>query len=413
MAAGATLGLLLLAACAIAAAFVGRIAARRIRQAQAELQECRARLEEAREAARGAAAEYAALLETTKTGVLWLGIDGRVQRANSAARRLLGPHGNLEGLTLPEVLLTPGAEDLLKSGRHSPAATEVALPGTPRRILNVQVHPVENPDLEGRILVLIDDVTEQRRLEAVRRDFVANVSHELRTPLASIRALAETLRGGALEDPAVAHRFLDTVISEAERLDRISRDLLILSQAETRPPRKEWMDLAATIRRVCGRFYDLAQERSLLLDTDVPEPLPIHAAADQMEQVLVNLLDNALKYTPPGGRITVWARKEAGQVHVCVRDTGIGIMQQDQPRIFERFYRVDPARSRQTGGTGLGLAIVKHIVEAHEGHVWVRSEYNRGSEFGFAVPAAREAPSNGERPNNGGAPEANGKERVQ
>ena len=218
------------------------------------------------------------------------------------------------------------------------------------------------------------------------RVIVANVSHELRTPLASIRAMTETLQDGALQDPSVAYHFLATINNEAQRLTRISEDLLILSQAESRQPEKARFLLAGMIQEAVIRFQPQAEKAGIDLSASLPADLEVCANHDQIEQVIVNLIDNALKYTSSGGKACVTAENEAKHVAVHVSDTGIGIMSQDLPRIFERFYRVDKARSRQSGGTGLGLSIVKHIVEAHGGQVTVKSEYGHGSTFTFTLP---------------------------
>ena len=235
-------------------------------------------------------------------------------------------------------------------------------------------------------LVLLDDVTELRRLETVRRDFVANVSHELRTPLASIRAMAETLQDGAVNDSAVAERFVNIIVGEVERLTRILEDLLILSRAESKMPERNLFPLNTLIQEVGERFQKQAEKAFVTLNVQTPAPLMATANRDQIEQVLVNLLDNAIKYTHGGGRVNLWAEENTEHIAVHVMDTGIGIMSQDVPRVFERFYRVDKARSRQSGGTGLGLSIVKHIVETHGGLVTVQSEYGRGSTFSFTLP---------------------------
>lgn len=229
-------------------------------------------------------------------------------------------------------------------------------------------------------------VEEIRRLETIRRDFVANVSHELRTPLASIRAMAETLQDGALDDGKVAERFLGTIITETQRLTRISEDLLILSNAESGTPHRSTFSLSELLEEVVGRFRPQAEKSGIQLVAAIPPGLPVYADHDQIEQVMINLIDNAIKYTPIGGRAQITAeRLNNGAIAVHIQDTGIGIMPEDQPRIFERFYRVDKARSRQSGGTGLGLSIVKHIVEAHGGTVGVDSEFGSGSTFTFTL----------------------------
>jgi two-component system phosphate regulon sensor histidine kinase PhoR len=239
-------------------------------------------------------------------------------------------------------------------------------------------------------LILLRDITDLRRLETVRRDFVANVSHELRTPLSSIKAMSETLLGGALEDGEVAKHFLETIIEETDRLVRLSADLLDLSRIELRPVIKVDSDIADLIDDVVARLDSQRDKAGLTLSVDIERPLMAPCDTDEIAQVLVNLLDNAIKYTPRGGSVEVRAHLRKNRVGIEVTDTGIGILQQDIPRLFERFYRTDKARSRQSGGTGLGLSIVKHIVERHGGELWVRSEYNRGSTFGFTIPRPRD-----------------------
>jgi two-component system phosphate regulon sensor histidine kinase PhoR len=252
--------------------------------------------------------------------------------------------------------------------------------------LQGEVEPVLSAQGTPHFLILLDDVTELRRLETVRRDFVANVSHELRTPLASIRAMAETLQDGAIHDSAVAGRFVSMIVAEVERLTRLLEDLLVLSRAESRIPERAVFPLNNLIHDVVERLQSQAEKANITLNYTTPAPLKVDANRDQIEQVLVNLVDNAIKYTLAGGRVEVRAEEREDRVVVHVIDTGIGIMSQDVPRIFERFYRTDRARSRQSGGTGLGLSIVKHIVETHGGNVTVQSEYGRGSTFSFTLP---------------------------
>ncbi len=246
-------------------------------------------------------------------------------------------------------------------------------------------------------LTLLDQ-SELVRIEQVRRDFVANVSHEFRTPLASIRSLAETI----LEDPHMPtetkHRFLTTIVEEVERMTRIAEDLLVISHAESLPPQREPVDLVPLIQQVVQQLQSEAQRQNIQIETELPDQLILPAQRDQMVQVLLNLLTNAIRYNKPNGHVWVRAFRKSlpaqsdpsqmsDAVLIEVQDTGIGIMSEHLPRIFERFYRVDKARSRETGGTGLGLSIVKHIVEAHGGRVEVESEYRVGSTFRVILPA--------------------------
>lgn len=334
--------------------------------------------------------EYQALLDLSDSGIMILDRNGVIRRANILAGKLLGVSTNSPvGHTLLEVTLSQSLHKLALTSREEKRTLfmETRIPEPDGAVLVVKISPIPIDSTPSDMLLLVArNVTDLRRLETIRRDFVANVSHELRTPLASIRAMAETLQQGALEDSQVAPRFLDTIINESQRLARISEDLLILSQAESRAPVKESFDMEKLLRKVMQRFLPQADRLGINLSMECPAPLQAYGSQDQIEQVVVNLIDNALKYTGEGGVVQVLGGSERGEVFVHVRDTGIGIMSKDLPRLFERFYRVDKARSRNSGGTGLGLSIVKHIVEAHGGKVTVYSEYNHGSTFSFTLP---------------------------
>ena len=247
---------------------------------------------------------------------------------------------------------------------------------------------VRATETNGAVIVL-HDITDLRKLERVRRDFVANVSHEFRTPLTAIQGFAETLLAGAMNDPQNRERFLGIIVEHSRRLARLTDDLLMLSKMDADR-------LELELRRIpVGPFVEScietstprANEKDLQLSVNLSDRVPdIAGDRRRLTEVLQNLLDNAIQYTPAGGQINVSAGRKNGEVIFTVSDTGIGIPQADQPRIFERFYRVDVARSREVGGTGLGLSIAKHLVEVHGGRIWVESEVGRGSQFHFSVP---------------------------
>lgn len=291
--------------------------------------------------------------------------------------------------------------ELIEAVRHvlhgEPAVHAEIVTGTlKQRHFASTVTSVRAEEAIGAVVVL-HDITGLRRLERVRSDFVANVSHELKTPLTAIQGFAETLLGGAMDDLENRPRFVEIILDHAQRLARLTDDLLELSQIEAdrleleiRPLRiSEVVESCLETSRV------MAAEKNIEMRFEAPRPLPeIAADRRRIVEVLQNLLDNAVQYTQPGGRITVKAESASDTVVLTVADTGIGIPKADQPRIFERFYRVDRARSREAGGTGLGLAIAKHLVEAHGGRMWVQSEVGRGSQFHFAVPIFKaEAPA--------------------
>lgn len=235
------------------------------------------------------------------------------------------------------------------------------------------------------------DVSELRRLEQIRKEFVANVSHELRTPLATIKAFAETLGSGAVEDIENRMDFIQEIEKNADRMTRLVDDLLTISALESgkMPPIFELIDPMRLASEVVVSMMPLTQKKQIILRLDPFRDIPqLRADKNQLKQVLSNLLDNAIKYTAEQGTIRVTACAQDGQVTISVQDNGSGIPSEDLPRIFERFYRVDKARSRELGGTGLGLAIVKHIVEIHGGSVGVISAPGEGSTFSFTLPAA-------------------------
>lgn len=335
------------------------------------------------------------LLAEMREGVLVVDVQRRILESNPAAERLLSARDDgLVGKSLLEAMLSYEVLSLFtalqKSGEAQQQEVKRNGEATGRTLLVrlLPLQPVRPKPAVGVpfCLVLIEDVTELRRLETIRRDFVANVSHELRTPLASIRAMAETLQDGAIEDASVADRFVRIIVGEVERLTRILEDLLVLSRAESQLPERAPFALDSLMLSVAERFQTQANKIHITLTIQTPSPLTVVANRDLIEQVLVNLVDNAIKYTPEGGGVEIRAEQQERRITVLVSDTGIGIMSQDLPRLFERFYRVDKARSRQSGGTGLGLSIVKHIIETHGGQVNVESEYGRGSTFSFFLP---------------------------
>jgi two-component system phosphate regulon sensor histidine kinase PhoR len=341
---------------------------------------------------------FNSLMDWCDAGVVLLDDDGRTLLSNTAARRMLGDRTMaLHGRSITDDPFPKSWAEVFVDAQHSGELVRREVRRNGEMGLTVMLAVGKIPDPPGsptRYLCIAHDITELRRLERVRRDFVANVSHELRTPLASIRAMAETLQDGALQDEDVSDRFLGTIVNEAQRLTRISEDLLVLSNAESRAPERSEFLLSDLLEQVVNRFLPQAGKAGIELTSQIPPGLKVLANHDQIEQVVVNLVDNGIKYTPAGGRVEVRASRTNGTVSVDVADNGIGIDPKDAARIFERFYRVDKARSRQSGGTGLGLSIVKHIVESHGGGVTLQSQYGQGSVFTFTLPVSQPATEN-------------------
>jgi two-component system phosphate regulon sensor histidine kinase PhoR len=253
--------------------------------------------------------------------------------------------------------------------------------------------PLNVDGVQQGIVAVFHDISDLKKAENMRRDFVANVSHELRTPVTIIKGYAETLLDGALEsDPARAVRFVEIISSHSERLTNLINDILTLSSLETKEALIELnpLDVSGTIAKACMLLQERAVQKHIAIQNETTDGSWPRVMADQgrLEQVVVNLLENAIKYTPDGGSVRLTAGDDGEFIRVSVADTGIGIPFKDLPRIFERFYRVDEARTREQGGTGLGLAIVKHIVQLHGGTVAVTSEPGQGSVFSFTLKKA-------------------------
>jgi two-component system phosphate regulon sensor histidine kinase PhoR len=311
--------------------------------------------------------------------------------ANRAFARLFQIGGDVRGQTLLEALRLHELTDLVDelSEKREPLQLELRLPGPSERWLQVNAAAIASPDNERPAALLVfHDLTRLKQLERTREEFVANVSHELRTPLSLIKGYAETLLDGAKDKPEVATRFLQTIDRNAERLKLLIEDLLTISALESGSIQLELqsVDLPALIEKVFADFRTRAHARRVRLLNQTSD-LKVNADPRRLEQVLSNLIDNAIKYGRPEGQVTLGARSLAGQqVEVFVRDDGPGIPPDALDRIFERYYRVDKARSRDQGGTGLGLSIVKHIVQSHGGRIWAESSPGNGATFFFTLP---------------------------
>ena len=323
-------------------------------------------------------------LSTMADGILLVGADGRIAFANEAIDALLPATPASLDVLLPLALRTA-----IQERPGEAASTSIVLEtGVPTRWLRATFTPAE----AGATLVVIRDVTEQHRLEAVRRDFVANASHELKTPAATIQATAETLRQAAEDDPPAVARFASQLEREAVRLSRIVADLLDLSRLESGSALDDLVSLGVTARDEMQRLEEAANRAGVSIRIATDGDRPVRGSQRDLALLVRNLIDNAVRASHEGGSVTVEVSSEGHDVVLRVRDTGIGIPSRDILRIFERFYRVDRARSRETGGTGLGLAIVKHIVENHGGRVEVESELGSGSAFLVSLPAAEPTP---------------------
>ena len=341
-------------------------------------------------------AQLLAVLTSMVEGVMVLDYRGHVLQINPALERMFGiSRVEARGRPCTDLFRHQQFNELVAIILRSPAhhQDEIVLPLT-GRCLQIEASPAGGKrENEACVVLVFHDITDLRRLEKIRKDFVANVSHELRTPLTSIKGYVEALLDGAKDDPVASTKFLDIILKQSDRLNLIIEDLLELSKIESGGIsfKEEPIELKSLVERVLSVVKPIADKNRHHLTTAIDSGLPaVSGDEGRLVQVLTNLLDNAIKYTPEGGTITIGAtlapplgktESLANAIDISVADTGIGIPEQDRPRVFERFYRVDKARSRELGGTGLGLAIVKHIVEGHGGQVWVEANHPRGSRF--------------------------------
>lgn len=336
----------------------------------------------------------ASVIDTMDSGLLLVDADGKVNLANRAFENMIGVQAR-KIMGKPYTQLTYPYELTFLIGKCKETGgrvrKELHVYFPEERILSAHFAPMKGEKEAEGLVGVFHDITAIRRLEKMRSEFVANVSHELKTPITSLRGFAETLLDGAMNNPNTCREFLQIIHDESLRLQRLVSDILDLSRIESKLQLKwEKVPVDEIIESATKTVEEQIRKRELTLERVVPESFIVNVDKDRFRQILLNLLTNAMAYTPEGGKITVEARREAESWWVRVADTGIGIPEEDLPRIFERFYRVDKARSRESGGTGLGLAIVKHLVEVHRGEIQVNSRVGEGTEFKLIFPFKNE-----------------------
>lgn len=337
---------------------------------------------------------YSRIFQSTQEGVIVVNKSKEILRMNPTALRLLNVDSSqsLDGRQLIEFIWNYALDEMTRKVIETGDifSGEISFDHLNNRILDVTVSPLfnEKGEIRGAIMVFAD-ITEKKKLEKIRQDFISNVSHELKTPLTSIKAMVEVLLEGGADDSKLRKDFLENINQEVDRLSRLVNDLLLLSRLESD---KAFLnpiptDFVTLLNRAVSRFQPRAMKEGLTLSLDIKGEIPpIKVDVNYIDQVISNLIDNAIKYTPSGGKIDVIVEDLGKEVKVSVKDTGIGIPKEDLPRIFERFYRVDKSRNLSLGGVGLGLSIVRHIVEAHGGKVGVESSLGKGSTFYFILP---------------------------
>ncbi len=333
-----------------------------------------------------------AILSNTVNGIMMIGKDGRVVYANPAAMSLLGFGANFVGRKHVELITTYELLAMIDEAKISlhPVKRSIVLHTLGARIIEANVVAIKNEALASHdVLVVLNDITELKRLEQVRKDFVANVSHELKTPVSSISGFAETLLDEDGKNADNVREFTHIIYDEAQRLSRLINELLELSKLESEAYKLNLrtVNINKLVSETVERMFKLAGLRNILLNYTEPKYIiELTSDPELIEQILINLLDNAIKYSADYGQVDIELEDLGDEVKIRVKDNGIGIPEQEMARIFERFYRVDKARSRKTGGTGLGLAIVKHLLENIKGQVTVESTVGKGSTFSITLP---------------------------
>ena len=340
--------------------------------------------------------EHKAVLSSMSEAVLAFNLDLKLITLNAYAAEMFGIElSDAKGRLLQEIVRNPALQSFIISSMDAGKAAEnniIVRKNDVEIFLQAKSNALE--DENGRkigILVVLNDITRIKQLEKVRTDFVANVSHELKTPITSIKGFVETLREGAINKPEEAERFLEIIENQSDRMDAIIDDLLDLSRIEQQAEKKQIKLKEGYVKNVLALAKELCSNKSstknIEIELNCDDNLAANINMPLLEQAIVNLLDNAIKYSPENSKIEVSSRRVDKQIHIAVRDFGCGIDKESLPRLFERFFRVDKARSRKLGGTGLGLAIVKHIAEAHKGSVSVESTVGKGTKFTIELPA--------------------------
>ena len=338
-------------------------------------------------------AKLEAVLSSMAEGVLVVDNEGKILLMNPSLRKIFfvdfPPENRLPLEVIRNVYIQEIIDNTLKNQKL--ISQEILLTSPEEKSLKINSVPIlKDKKIKGAMLVF-HDITELKRLEKIRQEFVANVSHELRTPLATIKGYTETLLEGALTDKENAKDFINIIYHDSQRLSKLIDDLLDLSKIESGKLDLVFLpvNILDILKQALSILDNLAKEKNISINVEIPKDLPkVLADESRILQVMINLIDNAIKYTPNQGKIKVEAFLTGKFIQMNVSDTGMGIPEEDIARIFERFYRVDKARSRELGGTGLGLSIVKHIIQAHSGQVGVKSELGKGSVFSFTLPKA-------------------------
>ena len=333
-----------------------------------------------------------AILESMVDGVIATDKDRRISLINPAAKEIFNIEEDIKGRELISSLFSHRIDMYLEEALEAreSISREIIYQNPDKKIIQATFIPLldEKDNVNGGVIVLTD-ITELRKLETVRNDFVANVSHELRTPLTSIVGYLDTLLESDIEDPEIRNKFLNIIKEETDRLSILIKDLLNLSQIESKTFDLKPENFKDVFDKVYNLLKDSAEKKEININLDIEEGLPpVYMVKQQIEQVLINLIDNAIKYTPEGGEIDIELKKVDDKVYFSVEDNGMGIPEDDQERIFERFYRVDKARSRSLGGTGIGLSIVRNIIKQHSSEINVESKEREGSKFSFYLKIA-------------------------
>ncbi|MCX5668670.1 MAG: ATP-binding protein [Candidatus Omnitrophica bacterium] len=334
--------------------------------------------------------KLSAIFNSMIEGIIVVDKTSRIISVNPTIEKIFSvSKKEIEGRAFLEAIRNNDTYEIINSvlAKGKPLSAEISLILPVRKIFEINATPIFDNNIVSGCLIVLHDITEIRRLETVRSDFVANVSHELKTPLTSIKGFVETLLEGALGDKENNRNFLKIIQDHAERLNSLVEDLLSLSHLESKEIvlNKSNFNLRLQLEEVILGFKSQLKKKGIEIKNELPASISINADKDRIEQVLTNLIDNAIKFNKEKGSIFIYAQEVDGKIKVFVEDSGIGIPEKDISRIFERFYRVDKARSRELGGTGLGLSIVKHIVELHSGSVGVESTEGLGSKFWFIL----------------------------